>query len=148
MNKQTTYQAEESFLLQEIILGVTIAIGMILMVANEGLGLLLVMLAAVSLAAIYLIRLYYLKKQRREASLCYYAWFNNGAMILAVAGILMLILLNAFHRPVFYSGLAILLLAMIGNAIFLRYDFRGMTHITAQIRLLIAVVVMLVFFLL
>ena len=148
MKNESSFQFEEQFLLQELILGVATAIGMLLMVANELLGMLLVMLGALSVAGIYIIRIYQTMKERGEAVQCCFAWFNNGAMILAVAGILMLMLMNAFHRPVFYTGLGILCMALMLNGLLLRYNIRGMTHITAQLRLVIALVILIVFFLL
>ena len=148
MKSSPKYPQEDSFLQQELILGVAAAIGMLLMGASEVLGMMLVMLALISLAGIYMMRLYSISRIRGGAVQSYFACFNNGTMILAIAGILMLMLMNAFHSQVFYCGLAFLLVTMIGNAIFLRYDMRGMIHITAQLRLVIAMVILLVFYLL
>jgi hypothetical protein len=148
MKSHTKYSQEDSFLQQELILGVAAAIGMLLMVASEVLGMMLVMLALLSLAGIYMMRLYSIVKVRGGAVQSCFAWFNNGTMILAIAGILMLMLMNSFRSQVFYSGLALLVIAMIANAFFLKLNFRGVIHITAQLRLLIAMVILLVFFLL
>ncbi|NQT78437.1 MAG: hypothetical protein HQ565_12035 [Bacteroidetes bacterium] len=139
---------EEPFLQQEIILGMLIGVGMLLMVVSEVLGKLVVMVAVLSVTGIYITRLYKVLKEKGEAIHCCFACCNNGAMILAVAGILLLMLINTFQSQVFFSGLALLSVALLLNSIFLRYNIRGMTHITAQIRLLIAIVVMVVFFLL
>lgn len=139
---------EEPFLQQEIILGMLIGVGMLLMVVSEELGKLVVMVAVLSVAGIYITRLYTGLNEKGKAIQCSFACCNNGAMILAVAGILLLMLMNTFQSQLFFIGLALLSVALLLNGIFLRYNIRGMTHIMAQIRLLIAIVVMVVFFLL
>ena len=148
MNDTKLYYTEEPFLHLEIILGMALAIGMLLIVVSEVFSMVMIGLAGISVAGIYLVRIYKMKRDRGEAIQCCFSWFNNGAMVLAVTGILMLMLMNTFHRPVFYTVLAIISIVMLLNGIFYSFNIRGMTHITAQIRLVIALVILLVFFLL
>jgi len=148
MTTTQTYNPEEPFLQQEILLGVIIGVGMLLMVVSEIFGMLLVTVGVISVAGIYFWRIYTSIKDRGKPVPCCFTWFNNGAMILAVAGILILMLMNAYHQSVFYTVLAILCVGLLGNGILLRYNIRGMMHITAQLRLVIALVILLVFFLL
>ncbi|HSG67398.1 MAG TPA: hypothetical protein VK994_01730 [Bacteroidales bacterium] len=139
---------EEPFLQQEIVLGMCIGIGILMLVVSETLGEIIVLVSLVTLFGIYVYRFIHALKEGEEGLVCCFSWTNNGAMLLAVAGILTLMLTNAFHRPVFYSSIGIVLVGLAANGIFLHYNFRGMTHITAQVRLIIAMVVMVVFFLL
>lgn len=148
MDNKHAYILYESFLQEEIILGVAIGVSMLLMVVSEAFGLLMVMLGVIAVAGIYIWRIYSLIRKRGEAVQCCFEWFNNGTMILAVTGILLLMLLNAFRRPVFYSAMAIISIALLLNGLSLTYNIRGMAHITAQIRLVIAMVLLVVFFLL
>lgn len=131
-------------------LGVALAMGILMMVVDEGLGTLIVGVAGVSVAGIYLLRIIKSIKDRRETIYCCFSGINNVTMILSVAGMLMLMfmLMDAFHRPVFYFVITLLVIAMIANAVLLKYNIRGMMHITAQIRLMIALIVLVVFFLL
>ena len=121
---------------------------MLLMVVSETFGMLLVTVGVISVAGIYFWRIYTSIKDRGKSVPCCFTWFNNGAMILAVAGILILMLMNAYHQPVFYTVLAILCVGLLANGILLRYNIRGMMHITAQLRLVIALLLLVVFFLL
>jgi len=148
MNLQQSNDIEEPYLQQEIILGMAVGLGMLLMGISDVVGILLVSLGVLSVAGIYFLRLLYSIKERREAIQCWCSWLNNGALILAVAGILILILMNDFHRPVFFTALALLGMLLLANGLFLRYKIMGVTHITAQLRLVIALVILLVFFLL
>ncbi len=148
MNLQQSNDIEEPYLQQEIILGMAVGLGMLLMGISDVVGILLVSLGVLSVAGIYFLRLLYSIKERREAIQCWFSWLNNGALILAVAGILILILMNDFHRPVFFTALALLGMLLLANGLFLRYKIMGVTHITAQLRLVIALVILLVFFLL
>ncbi|MCD4723572.1 MAG: hypothetical protein K8R63_01930 [Bacteroidales bacterium] len=148
MSTKQTYNLEEPFLQQEIILGMLVAIGMLLMVASEDVGMLMVSVGLVLLEIIFLYRIYKIIKGREEVVKHAFIWLNNLAMILAAAGILMLMLMDAFHRPVFFTGLGILVLVLLLNGFFLRYNMKGMTHITVQLRLVIALVILIVFFLL
>ncbi len=147
MFEETKYQYEEPYLLHELILGVAVAIGMLLTGVSEVPGILLVLLSTLSLSWIYVYRIIKTIDKRSEVVFCSFTCLNNGAMILAVAGILTLMLMDAFHRQVFFTGLGILCLALLSNGLFLRYGLKGMTHITAQLRLVIAMVMLLVFFL-
>ncbi len=148
MTNKQSYNLEEPFLQQEIFLGMVIGIGMLLMVVSETFGMLMVFLGIASVTGIYIWRIAKSIVRKGEAVKCCFYWINNGIMILAAAGILLLMLLNAFHRPVFYAVLALLSVGLLLNGIFLRYDIRGLAHITAQIRLVIALVLLVVFFLL
>jgi len=148
MNFQQSNDIEEPYLQQEIILGMAVGLGMLLMGISDVVGILLVSLGVLSVAGIYFLRLLYSIKERREAIQCWFSWLNNGALILAVAGILILILMNDFHRPVFFTALALLGMLLLANGLFLRYKIMGVTHITAQLRLVIAMVLLVVFFLL
>jgi hypothetical protein len=148
MLEKTPYQLEEPFLLHELFLGMAIAIGMLLTVIVDVLGMVTVLLGVVAVAWIYVYRIVNTYKERERIVICCFSWLNNGVMILAGAGILMLMLMNAFHRPVFYTSLGLLGAVLMANGIFLRYNIRGFMHITAQLRLLIALVILLVFFLL
>jgi hypothetical protein len=69
-------------------------------------------------------------------------------MILAVVGILMLILMNMHHRLIFYIGLGILVVDFLVNMVFRKYEIQGSTQLNAQVRLAVAAVLLLVFFLL
>lgn len=146
MNFQQSNDIEEPYLQQEIILGMAVGLGMLLMGISDVVGMLLVSLGVLSVAGIYFLRLFYSIKERGEAIQCWFSWLNNGALILAVAGILILMLMNAYHQPVFYTVLAILCVGLLANGILLRYNIRGMMHITAQLRLVIALVILMVFF--
>ena len=148
MNFLQTNDIEEPYLQQEIILGMAVGLGMLLMGISDVVGILLVSLGVLSVAGIYFLRLFYSIKERREAIQCWFSWLNNGALILAVAGILMLMLMDAFHRPVFFTALALLGMVLLANGLFLRHKIKGVAHITAQLRLVIALVILLVSFLL
>ena len=139
---------EEPFLLHELFLGMTVAIGMLLTIVVDVLGMTMVLLGVVAVAWIYAYRIINTYKERKEVVICCFSWLNNGAMILAAAGILMLMLMNAHQRPVFFTALGLLGAVLMANGIFLRYNIRGALHITAQLRLVIAMVILLVFFLL
>jgi hypothetical protein len=125
-----------------------IAIGMLLTVIVDVLGITMVLLGVVSVAWIYVYRIVNTYKDKEGVVVCCFSWLNNGAMLMAGAGILMLMLMNAFHRPVFYTTLGLLGAVLLANGIFLRYKIGGFMHITAQLRLVIALVILLVFFLL
>jgi hypothetical protein len=143
-----TINHEEPFLQQEIIMGFAIAVGILLMVVSQIIGILVVLLGVLSAAGIYGYRVYETLREKKEVVFCCYSWLNNASMILAVTGILMLMLMNAHHRLIFYIGLGILGATMLVNLLFRLYKLQGAMLLIAQIRLLIALVLLLVFFLL
>jgi len=147
VDNNISYRQEEAFLLQELIFGVAVSIGMLLLGVSELPGILLVLLATLSLAWIYVYRIIKTIDERKEVVFYCFSCLNNGVMILAVAGILMLMLTDAFRRPVFFTALGLLGTVMLLNGFFLRYDIKGMTHITAQLRLVIALVMLIAFYL-
>ena len=125
-----------------------IGIGILMLVVSETLGMLIVLVSLLFMLGIYLYRIFVSLKEREEGLVCGFTWSNNGIMVLAVAGILVLMLTDAFHQPVLYADASLAFAGLLMNGVFLRYNIRGFAHITAQVRLLIALVVMVVFFLL
>ena len=148
MRSKTTYDIEEPLMLQELILGLLAAVGILLMVVDEVIGMMLVILGILSVGGIYFYRFIKTFKNRGEVIYCCFSWLNNGTMILAVAGILMLMLMTAHHRLIFYLGLVILAATMLANFFLRMYKLRGIGLLTAQIRLVVALVLLLIFFLL
>ena len=147
MTKKQTITVDEPLLQQEIILGMSIGVGILLLVTSEMLGMIVVLLSLLALSVVYLYRIVISFMRREEGIVCGFTWSNNGIMVLVVAGVLLLMLTDAFHRPVLYSASSLALAGLLTNAFFHR-NIRGLAHITAQVRLVIAIVVMVVFYLL
>lgn len=148
MTKHPKIIIEEPFLTQEVILGICVAVGVLLMVVSEVIGLLAVLLASLGLAWIYVIRIVRNGHRGSNVAGCCFGWLNNAVMLIALAVILTLMLMDRNHLPVFIAGLAATFTGMAFNAIVLRHDPGGVLHLSMQLRLLIAMVVMVVFFLL
>ncbi len=148
MPTKHTITIDEPFLQQEIILGMCVGVGILMLIVNEMLGSVIVGVSLLAMLGIYVYRIIISMKEGEEGLVCGFKWSNNGIMLLAVAGILVLMLMDAFHRPVFYATAAIAIAGLLANGVFLQYNIRGIAHITAQVRLIIALVVMVVFFLL
>jgi hypothetical protein len=148
MSKHRNTDIEEPFFQQEIIIGLMIAVGMFLIMVNEAVGLLVLIFGMVFAAAIYIARIIRNPGAGNGIIACVLGWLNNGALVLAAAGVIFLILMNTRRAPVFYAIAAVVALAFLFNAIAWRNNFGKMAHITFQLRLVIAMVVMVVFFLL
>jgi hypothetical protein len=148
MSKHQNTDIEEPFMVQEVGLGICVAVGVLLMGVSEVIGMLAVLLASSGLAWVYLVRIIRNGHRRRTVAGCYFGWLNNAVMLIALAGILMLMLMDRNHLPVFIAGMAAAFTGILTNAIVLRREPGGMLHLSLQLRLLIAMVVMVVFFLL
>lgn len=139
---------EEDLLQQEMILGMLTGLGMLLMVVSEVLGMLIVILGVLAVSGIYAYRIYRTLKIKGEVVYCCFSWFNNVSMILAVAGILMLMLMNAHSRIIFIAAMGLMLLGLIVN-IALRPDrVPASLKLLNAIRLLVGMVLLVVFYLL
>jgi len=148
MSKHQSIEIVEPLLQQEIILGMCIGVGILMLVVSETVGMIIVLVSLLAMLGIYLYRIVVSLKEREEGLVCGFTWFNNGIMVLAVAGILVLMLTDVYHKPVLYAAASVSFAGLLLNGVFLRYNIRGFAHISAQARLLIALVVMVVFFLL
>lgn len=148
MLKHHKMDIEEPYLTHEVVLGICVAVGVLLTGVSEVIGMLAVLLASLGLGWVYLVRIVRIGLRGIRVAGCCFGWLNNGAMLMALAVILMLMLMDRNHLPVFIAGMAAACTAMLANAIVLRRDPGGMLHLSLQLRLLIALVVMVVFFLL
>lgn len=148
MNDSQVQYKDEPFLQQEIILGLTIAIGMLMMIIDSRIGIMVVGIGSFVLTGIYVYRIYSAMCNREGKIRCGFEWVNNGALIFGIMGVMLMLLLTSIHRPVFYSSLGVVGTAMLMNGVFLRLKVRGLDHIIAQIRLMIVMVLLVVFYLL
>ncbi|MBU2649914.1 MAG: hypothetical protein KKA81_03180 [Bacteroidetes bacterium] len=147
MNRKKTILNDEPYLYQEIFLGMAIAVGMILMMVNSLAGKLVLIIGVAFISGIYISRILRVFQLRNNFHNRLLSSLNNLAMLIVSACTLMLLLMKSHHETVFYSGLGMIVLTCLLDFIFL-YNDKGINRFTLLLRLMIALIVLIVFFLL